>query len=113
MMIGLGIFYLLLGKASLEAFAMTTATQYDLLLKNGHTIDPLNHIDGKRDVAIANGKVAAVGEEINPALAKKVIDVSGLYVTPGIIDIHVHVYHTREPEGLSVMADSHSFKSGV
>src|SRR4051812_36916949 len=92
---------------------MTTATQYDLLLKNGHTIDPLNNIDGKRDVAIANGKVAAVGEEINPALAKKVIDVSGLYVTPGIIDIHVHVYHTREPEGLSIMADSHSFRSGV
>ena len=92
---------------------MTTETQYDLLLKNGHTIDPLNNIDGKRDVAIANGKVAAVAEDINPALAKKVIDVAGHYVTPGIIDIHVHVYHTREPEGLSIMADSHSFKSGV
>jgi dihydroorotase len=92
---------------------MTTETQYDLLLKNGHTIDPLNNIDGKMDVAIAGGKIAAVAADINPALAKKVVDVSGLYVTPGIIDIHVHVYHTREPEGLSVMADSHSFKSGV
>lgn len=92
---------------------MTTETQYDLLLKNGHTIDPLNNIDSKMDVAIADGKVAAVAADINPALAKQVIDVSGLYVTPGIIDIHVHVYHTREPEGLSVMADSHSFKSGV
>ncbi len=92
---------------------MTTETQYDLLLKNGHTIDPLNNIDGKMDVAIAGGKVAAVGADINPALAKKVVDVAGHYVTPGIIDIHVHVYHTREPEGLSVMADSHSFKSGV
>jgi len=48
-----------------------------------------------------------------PRWQKKVIDVSGHYVTPGIIDIHVHVYHTREPEGLSIMADSHSFKSGV
>ena len=48
-----------------------------------------------------------------PALAAKTVDVSGLYVTPGLIDIHVHVYHTREPEGLSVMADSHSFRSGV
>lgn len=92
---------------------MTTETQYDLLLKNGHTIDPLNNIDTKMDVAIADGKIAAVEADINPALAKQVVDVSGHYVTPGIIDIHVHVYHTREPEGLSVMADSHSFKSGV
>ena len=92
---------------------MTTELQYDLLLKNGHTIDPLNNIDGKMDVAIADGKVAAVAADINPALAKKVVDVSGHYVTPGIIDIHVHVYHTLEPEGLSVMADSHSFRSGV
>jgi dihydroorotase len=92
---------------------MASEAQYDLLLKNGHTIDPLNNINGKMDVAISGGKVAAVEADINPALAKKVIDVSGLYVTPGIIDIHVHVYHTREPEGLSIMADSHSFKSGV
>lgn len=86
---------------------------YDLLLKNGHTIDPLNHIDGKVDVAIAGGKIAAVAADINPALAQRVVDVGGRIVTPGIIDMHVHVYHTREPEGLSVMADSHSFKSGV
>ncbi|HXF62278.1 MAG TPA: amidohydrolase/deacetylase family metallohydrolase [Caldilineaceae bacterium] len=92
---------------------MSGSVQYDLLLKNGHTIDPLNHIDGKMDVAIAGGKIAAVAPDINPALAQKVVDVSGLYVTPGIIDIHVHVYHTREPEGLSVMADAHSFRSGV
>ncbi len=65
------------------------------------------------DVAIADGKIAAVAPDINPASAKRVVDVTGLYVTPGILDIHVHVYHTREPEGLSVMADSHSFRSGV
>jgi dihydroorotase len=92
---------------------MTAEQRYTLLLKNGHTIDPLNRIDGKMDVAIAGGKVAAVAPDINPALADKVVDVAGHYVTPGIIDIHVHVYHTREPEGLSVMADSHSFRSGV
>jgi len=77
---------------------MTVATQFDLLLKNGHTIDPFNNIDGKMDVAIADGKVAEVSADINPALAKKVIDVSGHYVTPGIIDIHVHVYHTPSPK---------------
>jgi dihydroorotase len=92
---------------------MTTEPVYDLVLKNGHTIDPRHHIDGKADVAIAGGKIAAVQADINPVLAKQVVDVAGLYVTPGIIDIHVHVYHTREPEGLSVMADSHSFRSGV
>lgn len=91
---------------------MTTPI-YDLLLKSGHVIDPLNNINRKMDVAISGGKVAAVADDLNPALAKQTVDVAGYYVTPGIIDIHVHVYHTREPEGLSVMADSHSFRSGV
>ena len=81
---------------------MTASYQYDLLLKNGHVIDPLNHIDGKMDVAIAGGKVAAVQLDLNPALAAQTVDVAGHYVTPGILDIHVHVYHTREPEGISV-----------
>ena len=92
---------------------MSSEAQYDVLLKSGHVIDPLNNIDGKMDVAIADDKIAAVAADINPATAAKVVDVSGHYVTPGIIDIHVHVYHTREPGGLSVMADSHSFRSGV
>ena len=91
---------------------MTTPI-YDILLKNGHVIDPLNQIDRKLDVAITAQKVAAVEADINPALAKQTVNVAGYYVTPGILDIHVHVYHTREPEGLSVMADAHSFRSGV
>ena len=64
-------------------------------------------------MAIADGRIAAMGADLNPADAAQTVDVSGLYITPGLIDIHVHVYHTREPEGLSVMADSHSFRSGV
>ena len=51
--------------------------------------------------------------DIDPQQAEQTIDVAGQIVTPGLIDIHVHVYHTREPEGLSIMADSHSFRSGV
>lgn len=92
---------------------MTLAFPYTLLLKNGHVIDAKNGIDGPMDVAIADGKIAAVGPDLNPAEAAQTVDVAGRYVTPGLIDIHVHVYHTREPEGLSVMADSHSFRSGV
>jgi dihydroorotase len=92
---------------------MKESPKYDLLLKNGHVIDPKNHLNQKMDVAIKGDRVARVASDINPAEASKVIDVSGLYVTPGLIDIHVHVYHTREPEGLSVFADHHSFRSGV
>ncbi len=89
------------------------STTYDLLLIGGHVIDPANQINQQMDVAIKAGRIAAVAEGIDHALAEKVIDVTGNYVTPGLIDIHVHVYHTREPETLSVIADHHSFRSGV
>jgi dihydroorotase len=90
-----------------------SAAQYDLLLKGGYVIDPANNISGLMDVAVQGGRIARVAENIDTAQARQVVDVSGLYVTPGLIDIHVHVYHTREPEGLSVVADHHSFRSGV
>lgn len=64
---------------------------FDLVLKGGHVIDPKNNIDGVRDVAILEGKIAAVAPSITGA-AKRTADVSGLYVTPGLVDIHVHVY---------------------
>src|SRR5437762_641363 len=66
--------------------------RYDLLLKGGHVIDPKNRISAVRDVAIADGKIAAVAASIDPSSALKVVDVSGQYVTPGLIDIHVHVF---------------------
>jgi len=87
--------------------------EYDLLLKNGHVIDPANQRDGPLDVALRAGKIAQVAPSIPSAAAAQTVDVAGLYVTPGLIDIHVHVYHTREPETLSVIADHHSFRSGV
>jgi dihydroorotase len=90
---------------------------YALLLKGGHVIDPKANIDGQRDVAIAGQKIAAVEVDIDPAQAAQVVDVTGYIVTPGLVDMHVHVYHTRapegDPEGLSVVADAHSFRSGV
>jgi dihydroorotase len=92
---------------------MTTQPGYDLLLKGGRVLDPANHRDGLYDVAISGDKIAQVAPDISPQSASAVIDVTGQYVTPGLIDIHMHAYHTREPEGLSVMADFHSFRSGV
>jgi dihydroorotase len=66
--------------------------QYDLLLRGGHVIDPKNGIDDVRDVAIRDRKVAAVATSIDSSKAFKTIDVTGLYVTPGLVDIHVHIF---------------------
>lgn len=71
--------------------------RYDLVLKGGHVIDAKNHIDDVRDVGIINGRIARVTAQINPAEAKKVVNVSGLYVTPGLIDMHVHVFKRNNP----------------
>ena len=71
---------------------LSAQPKYDLLLQGGHVIDPGNKVNAVRDLAISGGKVAAVAPRINPADALKVVDVSGLYVTPGLVDIHVHVY---------------------
>jgi dihydroorotase len=85
----------------------------DLLLKGGRVLDPANGIDHLADVAVADDRIAQVAPAIDPASAAAVVDVSGHYVIPGLIDIHMHAYHTREPDGLSVMADHHSFRAGV
>lgn len=63
---------------------------YDLLLKNAHVVDPLNGINAINDVAIENGKIAAVGPDLG-ANAKEIIDLTGLVLQPGIIDSHVHL----------------------
>jgi dihydroorotase len=83
--------------ASLAGGARAQAPHYDLLLKGGHVIDPANDIDGVTDVAIVGDKIAAVQQNIPPNQAGKVVDVSGLYVTPGLIDIHVHIGHGGAP----------------
>jgi dihydroorotase len=101
----------------LLASAAGAQPAYDLLLKGGHVIDAKNGVDGVRDVAIASGRIARVGEKIDPSEARKVVNAAGLYVTPGLIDIHVHLYHrTNPPPGAmdeSVNPDAFSFRSGV
>jgi dihydroorotase len=85
---------------SLLCFSSPNAAQapsYDLLLKGGHVIDPANNVDALLDVAVAAGKIAAVAKDIPAGQAKKVVDVKGLYVVPGLIDIHYHIGHGGAP----------------
>src|SRR5436853_1384879 len=65
---------------------------YDLLLRGGHVIDDKNHIDAVMDVAIKDGKIAKVAPGLKSSDAIKTIDLRGLYVTPGLIDLHTHNY---------------------
>jgi dihydroorotase len=93
------------------------AMQYDLLLRSGHVIDPANGRDGVMDVAINGGQIARVMPGIQDA-ARQTIDVGGLYVTPGLIDIHVHVYPFRGEVGgptwqAAIVPDAHAFRAGV
>ena len=104
--------------ASILLFAAAAQAQYDLLLTGGHVIDAKNQISAVRDVAIQNGRIAEVSSHIDPAKATKVVDVSGLYVTPGLVDIHVHVYASTGIKGAysgdnSVYPDGFTFRSGV
>ena len=91
----------------------------DVLLKGGHVIDPANRINRVMDVAIHDGKIVRVAENISASGARKVIDVKGLFVTPGLIDMHVHVFMGNDPGSYiangptSVMPDGFTFRSGV
>ncbi|MBI3667958.1 MAG: amidohydrolase/deacetylase family metallohydrolase [Acidobacteria bacterium] len=91
---------------------------YDLLLKGGHVVDPKNQRNAVMDVAIAGDKIAEVARDIPAPRAKKVVPVDGLYVVPGLVDIHVHVYAGTGMRGaysgdFSVYPDDHAFRSGV
>lgn len=83
--------------------------KYDLLLRGGRVIDPKNAIDGPADVAIADGTIASLGPSLEGG-AKREVDVSGLVVTPGLIDMHVHVYGGYQGW---LFPDQHSLPSGV
>ncbi|MFH1567901.1 MAG: amidohydrolase/deacetylase family metallohydrolase, partial [Gemmatimonadota bacterium] len=91
---------------------------FDLLLKGGHLIDPRNRLDRKADLAVTGGKVAAVEEDIPADLARTVLDVGGLYVVPGLVDIHTHLYATPGHRNAwagdnSILPDGFSFRCGT
>ena len=92
--------------------------RYDLLLQGGHVIDPRNDISAVRDVAIHDGKIAAVAPHLDPKDALKTVNAAGLYVTPGLVDIHVHVFAGTGERGSyagdnSLYPDGFTFRAGV
>ena len=95
------------------------AQNYDILIKGGHIIDPVNNIDQVMDIAIKGNKIAAIEKEISANQAKKVVDASGLIVSPGLIDMHTHnFYGTVHNRYLAnsfsaVPPDGFTFRSGV
>jgi dihydroorotase len=93
-------------------------TEFDLLIKGGHVIDPRNGVNAVMDVAVTGGKVALVAGNIARERAREVADAAGFYVTPGLIDIHAHVFWGHDEESQysdgysAVQPDAHSFRSG-
>lgn len=88
---------------------------YDLVIRRGHVIDPKNGIDGVRDVAVKDGKIAKVARSIDASGAEKTVDAKGDYVTPGLIDMHAHMFpgpkqdyangwHGVAPDGFTLRA---------
>jgi len=85
--------------------------QFDLLIKNGEVIDPGGDQRGKLDIAIKRNRIVAVDAAIPAESAYRIIDATGQYVTPGLVDLHTHVYHSATCWG--IRADPVAARSGV
>lgn len=98
---------------------LSLAQSYSIVIKGGRLIDPKNNIDAVMDVAITDGKVVQIAKTIDTKGAKQVVEAKGMIVTPGLIDIHGHVFHGTEPDhylsnGLvAISPDGFTFRVGV
>ncbi|NKB72609.1 MAG: amidohydrolase/deacetylase family metallohydrolase [Candidatus Latescibacteria bacterium] len=96
---------------------MTDTPTLDLVLKGGRLLDPANDLDGHYDIGIKDGRIARVEADIPAIQAAQQVDVSGLLITPGLLDIHIHAYWTRNPDAgirvFSLNPDAHFLKEGV
>lgn len=95
-----------------------SAAAHDLILKGGNVIDPRNNRNGRFDIAVDAGRIAVIAPNIDPAGTETVIDVTGLTITPGLIDIHAHVFYNSGIPGAwagdsSIQPDALSFRTGV
>jgi dihydroorotase len=91
--------------------SVAPAQIYDLLLKNGHVIDPANQRNGRMDVAIIRNQIAKVAPNLPASHARHVIDVSEYYITPGLIDLHAHF--DAQGADLNLNPDHNALRNGV
>lgn len=112
------IFMLLAAQCLL--FAVSYAQRpYSIVIKGGHVIDAKNNINTLMDVALKDNKIVRVAKNIDTAQALQVIDAKGMYVTPGLIDLHGHVFYGFDPDSylsggtVAVLPDQSTFRSGV
>jgi dihydroorotase len=95
------------------------AQSYDIVIKGGHVIDPKNGVDGVMDIAVSNGKIVLLSKDIDPKQGIQVVDAKGMYVTPGLIDIHTHDFYGTQPDhqyedgNLGIAPDGYTFRNGV
>ncbi len=95
-----------------------TEKLYTIIIKGGHVIDPKNNINTLMDVAIKNGKVAMIAKNIDASQATQVVNAKGMYVTPGLVDIHVHFFWGHDGSSYmnapsSLPPDGFTFPAGV
>jgi dihydroorotase len=103
----------------LSMTAGSHAQTFGIVIKDGTVIDPKNNINELMDIGIKDGKITQMAKNIDPKLAAQVVDAAGMIVTPGLIDIHAHVFAGTEPDhylsnGLSALPpDGFTFRVGV
>ncbi len=112
------LFFLCISSRAQQSQAVQVEKPYSVVIKGGHVIDPKNNVNGLMDIALKDGKIAMVAKNIDASQGTQVVDAKGLYVTPGLIDLHVHFFwghdgsgYANAPAGLP--ADGFTFPAGV
>jgi len=99
------------------AFYTARTQSYDIVIKGGHVLDPKNHIDAVMDVAVSDGKIVRVAPSIVTGQAAQVVNATGLFVVPGLIDIHTHVFYGPEAAYSNgqqgIIPDGFTFRTGI
>lgn len=100
-----------LGVMGAAAPAVAQQQRYDLVIRNGELRDPSIGLRRKADLGVIGGRIAAIEESIPAAQAAETVDAAGLYVTPGLVDLHTHCYHSATTLGIE--ADPIAARSGA